>query len=76
MAGPFGELRASPFDRLRARFALYYTAQGKRETLVGESAGKANVIWRRIAISGLPRDCLRKGVSSESGGIIRTDRPA
>ena len=67
---------ASPFDRLSAAFAVYYTAQGKRENLVGESEGRANVIWRRIAISGLPRDCLRKAVCSESGGIIRADQPA
>ena len=44
------KLLAGPFGKLRTSFALHYTAQGKRETLVSESEGRANVIWRRRMI--------------------------
>ena len=39
--------------KLLAGFAFYYTAQGKRESVVVESEGWANVIWHRIAVSGV-----------------------
>ena len=35
----------------KTRFPLRYTARGNGETLAGESASWANVIWHRIAIS-------------------------